>query len=402
MTKDSSELLQTSNLNKITLRLLSGVLNGCEFALEATRILVIVNNTCSNDMFQSLDEIPADTLFLPVNLEGNNFEILFAEGNSKEFLIRELSEKGIFESKGIMNTVLTVGDIVFALKESGDDWSKNILKSEHNNNILKKRKLSATNSHYLFVFILVTTFMFSVFLVSVTAYNNESNYMHRLNSILPSKELIFIEGRDHILYIVAQDRRNAVWANQVVERGDFSKSRVKVIDPEKESKRVYLWLGDNFPKVQYFRLQLGRSLEPILLISEKRSNLTQEEKTNLRNGLMKFMPYIRNIKILNVEDSALINEAEEGLKTLSVNYQKKNYGNKYSFNINGELNDSEILRLKFFINEFYRQWGAEFIVFNVALQTEPFKNKSYATGVTNYVKTRHNEWYFIEKEDNKE
>lgn len=401
MTNVNPDLLQTSNLKKMTLRLLSGVLNGCEFALEATRILVIVNNTGSNDKLLSLDDITADTLFLPVNLEGNNFEILLSDENKDELLIRELSEKGAVETKGFMNTVLTVGNIAFAVKETDDAWSKEVLNSGNNNNSIKKNKLLFTSRSFLFVYILVTTLMFGVLLISVTIYNNESNYIRRLNSMLPSKELIFTEGRDHTLYILAQDRRNAVWANQVVERGDFSKSRVRVINPETESKRVYLWLGDNFPKVQYFRIQLGRSLEPILLISEKRSNLSKEEKNNLRKGLMELMPYISSIKILNVEDSVLINEAEEGLKTLSVNYQKRNYGQKYSFNINGELNDSEILRLKYFINEFYRQWGSEFVVFNVALQTDPFKYNSYSSGATNYVKTSPNEWYFFEKEDDK-
>ncbi len=76
------------------------------------------------------------------------------------------------------------------------------------------------------------------------------------------------------------------------------------------------------------------------------------------------MPYIKDIKVVEIDDKQLVLEAEQGLRSLGIKYSKKHVGDYYSYNINGELNDSEILRLKYFINEFYRQWGREYVIFN--------------------------------------
>lgn len=382
-------------INK-TLRILNGSLKGCEFSISASRTLVITSNQSLNEKLLPINELPTDTIFLPLYEKSSNFEIYIREED--KFIIRELAENGTTERECQYNKIISVGEILFAIKDVNVEWTDDVLNVKKLQDTEGKKKiqfLSPVKKHYMIVYLIITTLMLTLISAGISLYTSESNYMRRLNQILTNRDLIFSEGRDHKLYILAQDNRKAIWANQVVERGDFSSSRVRVISPDYEIQRVYSWLTDNFPALKYFRLQLGRSLIPTLMISKQRSTLSEQEMNDLKKRIMEYMPYIEDIKIVEVDDEQLVNEAEQGLQSLGIKYEKKHTGDYYSFNINGELNDSEILRLKQFINEFHKQWGKEYIIFNVALKSDLLKDQSYTTGDMNYIKKSGSDWYFI-------
>lgn len=391
--------LHQKNTPKIV-RILNGVLNGCEFIIESSRVLVIVDSSYANDELSSLDELPSDTIFLPTNSKGINFEVLFDEQNEDELTVRELSSKGGFERKNKYNNIIEVGDVVFAVKHNDNEWSPLVLNLQIEERKKKKPGLSLLRKNYIVIFTLMTATFLALIVVSMNIYNSEQNYMRRISGILANRELLFSEGRDHKLYVIAPDHHKAIWANQVIERGDFSTSRVKVISPEYEAQRIYRWLADKYPDIQYFRLQLGHSLVPILLISKERTVLSIEQNEKLKEDMMRYIPYAKDIDIKSVSDQLLVMHADEGLGSLGVKYTKTKVGNFYSYQINGELNDSEIIRLKYFLNEFYRQWGTEFIVFNVSLEKDELRNKTYLTGgdELNYIKTTPKMWTFSKTE----
>lgn len=379
-----------------TLRLLNGVLNGCEFKIDSSRVLVIVSDISQTNNLSPLDDLPTDTIFLPVNEGGINFELVFdsEDTNENSILIRELNESGAYEKYVSYNNVIQVGELFFAVKRASEEWSDVVLNAKKLSKKEKRQLISTAGKHYILVYFAITTLFLVLIAFCMHIYNSETHYMRRLSELLQNRELIFTEGRDHILYVVAKDENRAIWANQVIERGDFSKSRVKVISPNDEIQRIYLWLGDNYPKLQYFRIQLGRSLVPILLVSWQRTKLTKGQLESMRVRLMELLPYVNNINIVLVDDNDLIQEAEQSLQSLGVQYVKESNDNYISYNITGELTDSELLRLKLFINNFYRQWGTEFIIFNVSLQSDPLKDKSYLTGENHFIKNSQNQWTF--------
>lgn len=376
------------------LRLLNGVLNGCEFTIESLRALVVINNSVPNDVLSPLNELPSDTLFLPINGGGENFELLF-DDRSNEYLIRELLENGASERNAVSNTIQQVGNLEFSVKLQSDEWASVILKTEPLQPRRKKNFRATLSKNYVIFFIFSTACLLLALAVGMNIYNSESNYMRRLSQLLANRDLLFAEGRDHRLYVIAQDNRKAIWANQVVERGDFSTSRVKVVSPENEAQRIYYWLADNYPQLQYFKIQIGRSLSPILLISKQRTRLNEQDKINLKKRLIEFLPYVKNIDIVSIDDQSIIHDAEQGLQSLGLTYIKVQNENFNIFNIHGELSDNEIARLKLFINEFYRQWGMEFIVFNVALGSDSLHGKSYSVGNMEYIKNTPLQWDFI-------
>lgn len=380
-----------------TLRLLNGVLNGCEFTIESSRAMVIACNSLPGESLATLNDLPADTIFLPINEHGVNFELVFDDNS--EFLIRELNESSTFERSGKYNAIMEVGELQFALKKSDEEWDESILQIKSSKIIKKNSFLSPKKKHYIVVYVTVATLLMGVLTISVNVYNNESNYMRRLSQILANRELLFSDGRDHILYVIAKNHRKAIWANQVVERGDFSTARVKIISPEHEIERVNLWLADNYPDLQYFRMQLGDSLIPILLLSRQRNILTEEEKEHLRKRLMNYLPYAKYLSIIEVDDFQLVKDAEQGLSSLGVKYNINKSGNHYSYNIKGELSDTQFIKVKYFINEFYRKWGGNFIVFNVSLGTDSLKNKSFSTGDVSFIKNSSIDWDFSNQVD---
>ena len=62
--------------------------------------------------------------------------------------------------------------------------------------------------------------------------------------------------------------------------------------------------------------------------------------------------------------------------------------------IEGELNDGELVRIQSFIDDFYHQWGKQYIRFNVALKQNDLKDKSFSYGDFNYTKSGPGNWIF--------
>ncbi len=94
----------------------------------------------------------------------------------------------------------------------------------------------------------------------------------------------------------------AVWVKQALEKNQPGKP-VRVINPDDESIRIFSWLADNFPDLQYFKLQLLDASNLRLTVSKQRNAITQQLIDNLIKGLLQTMPYASNISIAVLDDN---------------------------------------------------------------------------------------------------
>lgn len=115
----------------MVLRLLNGMLNGCEFALKTERVLVIVSGSTDSELLSATEGLPDDTIFLPFSENGVNFEIECYIDSDDTVRIRELYGDNTLENKVSLNKVVDVSGTRFALKRAGDQWSAEVLNAKN-------------------------------------------------------------------------------------------------------------------------------------------------------------------------------------------------------------------------------------------------------------------------------
>lgn len=117
-----------------------------------------------------------------------------------------------------------------------------------------------------------------------------------------------------------------VWMKQSGSNKHWKKNQpgkpVRVINPDDESIRIFSWLADNFPDLQYFKLQLLDASNPRLIVSKQRNAITQQLIDNLIKGLLQTMPYASNISIAVLDDNVLESQAIETLSAIGLSYEK--------------------------------------------------------------------------------
>ncbi|HDL6964376.1 TPA: PrgH/EprH family type III secretion apparatus protein [Yersinia enterocolitica] len=394
-TKDNATVVSKPKV----LRILNGILNGCEYVIDSQRLLVVVGSDDSNThSLEPFTELPDDTLFIPQNEDGVNFEIILSQDELTQVKLRELGGNESTVRNIPLNSRVQVGSVIFALRDADEEWEPDVLgypiEKPTNEG---KSQFTGVKWHKVYFIIALSCLL----IISSTYYllsNNMDDHVNKIRKSLENNhELRVAQGTDKIIYVLAEDQRKAIWINKEIVRGHYA-GVVRVIYPEKEVERVYSWLSDYMPKLKYFRLQMDNPLIPRLLISRERSQLTVDKITEIRTQLMNVMPYTKNVEVIEINDSDLINQAEEELDALSLKYKRSKASDYVSYTVEGEFNDSELLRLQHFVDNFYHQWGREFIRFNISLENNYLKDKSFSYGDYNYVKSGPGQWLFKSEE----
>ena len=93
------------------------------------------------------------------------------------------------------------------------------------------------------------------------------------------------------------------------------------------------------------------------------------------------MPYASNISIAVLDDNVLESQAIETLSAIGLSYEKYKTANNVYFNIIGTLSDSELNKINNYVDEYYKQWGKQYVRFNVNLKNQDTNNSSLATEI---------------------
>ncbi len=80
------------------------------------------------------------------------------------------------------------------------------------------------------------------------------------------------------------------------------------------------------------------------------------------------MPYASNISIAVLDDNVLESQAIETLSAIGISYEKYKTANNVYFNIIGTLSDSELNKINNYVDGYYKQWGKQYVRFNVNLK----------------------------------
>ena len=185
-------------------------------------------------------------------------------------------------------------------------------------------------------------FLFAIIFIAFYIVNASNDpQLRHIDKILVNKNRNYeiLYGRDHVIYINTNILDEAVWVKQALEKNQPGKP-VRVINPDDESIRIFSWLADNFPDLQ--------------------------------------------------------SQAIETLSAIGLSYEKYKTANNVYFNIIGTLSDSELNKINNYVDEYYKQWGKQYVRFNVNLKNQDTNNSSFSYGDNRFEKSQGSKWTFQE------
>lgn len=392
--ENNDKFLSQDLLESYAIRLLSGPLNGCEYEILNGRVLVIVGNDVSLGRSDSFSELPENTIVIPYGELTGSFEVIITTDPDLVVTIRELTAQEPEDRTLTLNQQIEVLGLKFAVKGKNEVWQYSI-PGIVENNITSTRQhfFSSTLFKYVTLFFLFAIIFIAFYIVNA---GNDPQLRH-IDKILVNKNRNYeiLYGRDHVIYINTNSLDEAVWVKQALEKNQPGKP-VRVINPDDESIRIFSWLADNFPDLQYFKLQLLDASNPRLTVSKQRNAITQQLIDNLIKGLLQTMPYASNISIAVLDDNVLESQAIETLSAIGLSYEKYKTANNVYFNIIGTLSDSELNKINNYVDEYYKQWGKQYVRFNVNLKNQDTNNSSFSYGDNRFEKSQGSKWTFQE------
>ncbi|MCJ8596637.1 PrgH/EprH family type III secretion apparatus protein [Escherichia coli] len=392
--ENNDKFLSQDLLESYAIRLLSGPLNGCEYEILNGRVLVIVGNDVSLGRSDSFSELPENTIVIPYGELTGSFEVIITTDPDLVVTIRELTAQESEDRTLTLNQQIEVLGLKFAVKVKNEVWQYSIPGIVENN-------ITSTRQHFfrstLFKYVTLF-FLFAIIFITFYIVNASNDpQLRHIDKILVNKNRNYeiLYGRDHVIYINTNSLDEAVWVKQALEKNQPGKP-VRVINPDDESIRIFSWLADNFPDLQYFKLQLLDASNPRLTVSKQRNAITQQLIDNLIKGLLQTMPYASNISIAVLDDNVLESQAIETLSAIGLSYEKYKTANNVYFNIIGTLSDSELNKINNYVDEYYKQWGKQYVRFNVNLKNQDKNNSSFSYGDNRFEKSQGSKWTFQE------
>lgn len=386
----AAEDTTSSIAGQIVVRLLNSPLRGCEFLLQPGRTLFLVGPSLAAP--GQLPELPADTLYVPLEQGGVNFELLIDGADLAHVTLRELYDAGGEERLVAFNQPLHVGALTLALRPEHLSWSPEVLGYPETDSPVEAKP---ARRHPVAAVVLATLTLVLLAGGGYWLWNSPQRQAAELNALLGQDRQRFqvLPGRNGVFYVAAHDERDSAWARQVIARGDYNRP-AQVIHPEQENERIASWLADHYPSLAYYRLQLDNPLRPQLWLSRQRAPLNEAQRQQLGRSLAAIMPYAERVDVVALDDATAAQQAEAGLARQALPYSRSDRADGVTFVIQGALDDGELLRARRFVDDYYRRWGGRYVQFAIELKDDWLKGRSFRYGAQGYVKMSPGHWYF--------
>jgi len=391
------QLLDSSTVNhdKFIVRLLNGKLKGCEYHIGLGKTLFVAACDDGADAGNDLLSFPDNSIFIPVQGAGVNFEMIHQPTEHSGVLLRQLGESSVHEQILTSNLAVSIGPVALAVKRADEAWSDDILSYQPGlatapviRHGINWRRWSLT-----------TLIGVGIITLAAVVYLGQRDTQQRevvsLSSHLGSDpgQYRILHGRDGIMYVLSANERDVTWARQSLVRANLPQP-ARVLSLNEESERIRRWLANRHPALMLHQLTFDPSSSPILRLSRQRAALNETERATLHTQLMELIPYAPTIHIAEIDDELVAGEAEAGMKKLALTYTRVDNPGNVTFVISGALNDGELQRIRLFIEEYQQRWNGQYVQFAVEMMDDFLKGKSYMFGPQGYVKMTTGHWYF--------
>ncbi|WP_077045509.1 PrgH/EprH family type III secretion apparatus protein [Pseudomonas sp. KK4] len=373
------------------LRILNGPLQGCEFPIGHTTTLFVVGAVELLGQGAQATSVPADAIFVPMVEGGCNFEVLGDHITADSLPIRLLSEPAEIRHC-TFHTRIQLAGLQIALRPAEHTWAPELLLQQRapSTDADTPERRRGPLIRWMAGSLALVALVAAIGLWSGSGPTPETDIRALIAGT--SAEVEVLSGRDQTVYVFASSERDAGWSRQVLVRNNTPSAKVVLMDQER--RRLEQWLVEHDPQLAWHALDLKDPSQPRLLLSTQRNLLTPAQQNRLIDALLTAAPYARDISVQLQDDHLLADLAEEGLKRLSLDFERAGHGDSVTFAVTGNLQDAELAAARHYVDAFYRQWGDRYVHFTVELKDDALKDKSFQTGPQGYIKLTASSWHF--------
>ncbi len=297
-----------------------------------------------------------------------------------------------------LNQPVSIGYAVIALKNSQEEWSKDV--TQYNfplptNNVAVQAQNAndfSTQKKRPSVFQLAMGGLFCLACAAVIFMLFLPNKVGTVKDILTPVNPDISQAKNGHIYILASTEYEAAWSENALRKSNLFEDNIKILAQNVELTRMKTLLSQQV--VPFFDVKFTSASTLILLLSKERSEGNVSINQTIQKLLTQEFPYITTINIKRISDNIVIANAAERLKSMGFFFRKEMTPNHTTFSISGEMDDFQLETLRRQINEFYDQYGDQYVKFVINLNEDPLRNRTFKTGIDSYVVVPGNHWLY--------
>lgn len=402
-----------------TLRVLSGEMSGSELLLSEERYLIKTGKQSPNK--QDSESESAITLFVPSGNTGNSYYLDLTGGKTTSSDIDEGKENDTVSNYSIINSsssdtekpiyfefnrIIQVDDLILAIKKESEIWDESvtnyihIVNEDYDDDIPadKRRKLKQQSKTKLKKFTAPAGILALVCIVTAGFWFNSSKSEQAIKRSLTEtiagsvNPVSIIKSKKNTYYLLAQTQRDMDWILQALQknpRPNDEKIKVILLAEEPEQLTNKFW-DKEYPVLT---VDLSSPRFPTVKIITG-PDITPDKLKKVKAQALAWMPFAEDVVIKTYNKNTIISTAEDGLKLIYLPFAKLSTPQGATFSIRGALSDNDLLQLNHFINTYQNTWGSRYIKFDIKLDNDLLKGKSYLNGQQGYVLMGKSHWYF--------
>lgn len=194
------------------------------------------------------------------------------------------------------------------------------------------------------------------------------------------------------IYILTKTPPEAAWSQNALRKSNLAEKNIVILAETTEIAQMKKALSRHV--IPFFDVKFTSPFTVNLLLSQERSAGYQNIDQTTQNILLKTFPYLKAVTIKRVSDTTVLTNAAERLASMGLHTEKDISLNHITFSISSEIDDVQLATLRRQVNEFYDQYGDQYIKFVVNLNEDPLRNSTFKTGPDSYVVVPGNHWLY--------
>lgn len=213
-----------------------------------------------------------------------------------------------------------------------------------------------------------------------------------LQEVLREVSPAIVKTSDNRYYVVVDSLQKKSWVYNALRKKQLLNDNVAIVDADhvvEEIKSVLRQKG-----IPFFDVQLSDRAELTLVISSERWPATKNNDQTLNDILQREISWLPRITLKRVSDKELTSVAEGNIKSSGLISQRDSANNYVNYIVRGDIDDNHLLAFQRQVNEFYHQYGDEYVKFIIVLNEDPLRDKSLKVGRDGYILIPGNHWLY--------
>jgi len=383
------------------IRFMNTLLMGCEYVISEERTTYIVADRHTLESEQQHNDDPA-TIYVLDDRINTRFVILFTAAMSQPQLITENESQATTSSLNF-HQLINVDDVHFVLRPEHSEWQQPVDEVSSTQEVSSNRAcVSAKAPRKPWRKMLLLPLML-ISLIGLSGFfllnQREEDEINSVNLALGgrSQEYNSFVGGDGRVYVFARTTKSSNRALQSLIKNNIG-SDVTVLSAKKEQEKIFREIMARWPEVKFHDVRFDDLTQPEIILSQERAKLmTKSQLESISTELSLIFSWAHTFRFSYLSDRSMADNAEQGILSITPYFNKRNNTDSITFSVVGNLNDSELNAVKNFIKDFRSQWNSGYIQFDIKLEEDRLKGKSYRYGVGGYVKIAAEQWYFPDK-----